>query len=80
MGDLLGALIALFIGILLIPIILLVVLLSLAAAGVGIAIGLAAAVIGIALHLFFWALPFILVFGLIWLVFRPSPKRQIARQ
>jgi len=80
MGDLIGGLIALIVGLLLIPIILLVVLLSLAAAGVGIAIGLAAAVIGIALHLFFWALPFILVLGLIWLVFRPSPRRQIARQ
>ena len=79
MGDLIGGLIALFIWLLIIPIILLAVLLSLAAAGVGIAIALVAAVIGIALHLFFWALPFLIVFGLIWLIFRPSSRR-IARQ
>ncbi len=79
MGDLIGGLIALFIWLLIIPIVLLAVLLAFAAAGVGIAIALAAAVIGIALHLFFWALPFLIVFGLIWLIFRPS-SRQIARQ
>ncbi|MCE9521851.1 MAG: hypothetical protein K8S25_05400 [Alphaproteobacteria bacterium] len=80
MGDLIAGLVALLVGLLLIPVVILVVLLSMAAIGVGIAFSLAAALIGIALHLFFWALPFILVFGLIWLVFRPSPRRQIARQ
>jgi hypothetical protein len=80
MGDLLGGLIALFVMILLIPVILLVVVLAMAATVGGVMIGIAAAAIGIALHLFFWALPFILVFGLIWLVFRPSPNRRIARQ
>ncbi len=79
MGDLLGGLIALFVALLLIPVILLVVFIALAATVGGLMIGIAAAAIGIALHLFFWALPFMLVFGLIWLVFRPSPRRQIAR-
>jgi hypothetical protein len=79
MGDLIGGFIALLVGLLLLPLILLVVVLALALTVGGVMIGIAAAAVGIALHLFFWALPFILVFGLIWLVFRPSPRRQIAR-
>jgi len=78
MGDLISGLIVLLLWFLIIPIILLALLLALAAAGVGIAIGLAAAAVGIALHLIWWALPFLVVFGLIWLIFRPS-GRQVAR-
>ena len=74
MGELIGGLIALLVWVLIIPIVILAVVLSLAAAGVGIAL----AAVGIVLHLFFAALPFLLVVGLVWLIFRPS-SRQVAR-
>jgi hypothetical protein len=75
MADFFGFLIAL----LMIPIILLVVLLSLAAAGVGIAIGLATAILGVGFSLAIWALPYVLVGGLIyWLFFRSSRGRGVA--
>jgi len=73
MGDLIGGLIALIVMLLVIPIIVVVVLLALG-------IGIAAALIGIAIQLFFWALPFIVVFGLLWLIFRPSRTREVVRQ
>ena len=74
MGELIGGLIALLVWILIIPIVIVAVVLSLAFAGVGIAL----AAVGIVLHLFFQALPFLLVLGLVWLIFRPS-TRQAAR-
>ncbi len=79
MGDLLGGLIALLVMALLLPVILLVILMGLMMAGVGLAVGLFFTVLGIAIHLFVWAAPFLLVFGLIYLIFRPSPKRELAR-
>ncbi len=74
MGDLLGGLIVLVVALAMIPVILFVVLVGLLAAGVGIAIALIAAV----LHLVFWAMPLLIVFGLVWLVFggrRREPAR-----
>ena len=69
MGDLLGGLIVLLVTLVLIPIIFFIVLVALALAGVGIVIGLIATVLGLAIHLVFWAAPLLIVFGLIWLVF-----------
>jgi hypothetical protein len=74
MGDLLGGLIVLLVALAMIPVILFVILVGLLAAGVGIAIALIAAV----LHIVFWAMPLLIVFGLIWLVFggrRREPAR-----
>lgn len=74
MGDLLGGLIVLLVALAMIPVILFVILVGLLAAGVGIAIALIAAV----LHLVFWAMPLLIVFGLVWLVFggrRREPAR-----
>ncbi|MFM9863919.1 MAG: hypothetical protein ACKVRO_09960 [Micropepsaceae bacterium] len=81
MGDLIGALIALFVFLLIAPIVILAVLVSLGFAAVGLAIGLAFTILGLAIQLLVWAAPFLLVFGLIYLIFRPSSsKRQLARQ
>ena len=74
MGDLLGGLIVLLVALAMIPVILFVILVGLLAAGVGIAIALIAAV----LHIVFWAMPLLIVFGLVWLVFggrRREPAR-----
>jgi len=78
MGDLLGGLIALLVGLIMIPIIFFIVLVALAMAGVGIFVGLIAAVLGLAIHLVVWAAPFIVVFGLIWLVFG-GRRRDVVR-
>ena len=80
MDGLIGGLIALLVWLLLVPVILLVVAFGLAIAVFGVALGVAAAVVGLAIHLFVSALPFLLIVGLIWLIFRPSSSRQIARQ
>ena len=80
MGDLLGALIALFVFLLIAPIVIIAVLVGLGFAAVGVLIGLAFSILGFAIHVLVWAAPFLLVFGLIYMVFRPSPKREIARQ
>ena len=80
MDGLIGALIALLVWLLIIPIILLVVAFGLAIGVFGIALGIAAALIGVAIHIFISALPFLLVVGLIWLVFRPSSRREVVRQ
>lgn len=74
MGDLLGGLIVLLISVALIPVVLFVILIGLVAAGVGIA----AAIIGLVLHLVFWAMPLLIVFFLVWLIFggrRREPAR-----
>ncbi len=65
MGDLFGGLIVALIALAMIPVILFVILVGLLAAGVGIAL----AVVGLVLHLVFWAMPLLIVFGLIWLIF-----------
>lgn len=81
MGDLFGALIAVLVLLLIAPIVIFAVLISLGFAAVGVAIGLAFAILGIAIELLIWAAPFLLVFGLIYWIFRPSPKRgELARQ
>lgn len=81
MGDLIGALIALFVFLLIAPIVILAVLVSLGFAAIGVAIGLAFTILGLAIQLLVWAAPFLLVFGLIYLIFRPSSaKRELARQ
>ena len=80
MGDLIGGLIALLVMALILPIVLLAILFGLMMAGVGLAAAIFFTVLGIAIHLFVWAAPFLLVFGLIYLIFRPSPKRELARQ
>ena len=81
MGDLLGALIALFVFLLIAPIVILAVLVGLGFAAIGVAIGLAFTILGLAIELLVWAAPFLLVFGLIYLIFRPSsPKRELARE
>jgi hypothetical protein len=81
MGDLIGALIALFVFLLIAPIVILAVLVSLGFAAIGVAIGLAFTILGLAIQILVWAAPFLLVFGLIYLIFRPSSsKRELARQ
>jgi hypothetical protein len=80
MGDLFGALIAFLVLLLVAPIVIFAVLIGLGFAAVGVAIGLAFAILGLAIELLVWAAPFLLVFGLIYLIFRPSPKRDLARQ
>lgn len=81
MGDLLGALIALFVFLLIAPIVILAVLVGLGFAAIGVAIGLAFTILGLAIEILVWAAPFLLVFGLIYLIFRPSSsKRELARQ
>ena len=80
MGDLFGALIAFLVLLLIAPIVIFAVLIGLGFAAVGVAIGLAFTILGIAIELLVWAAPFLLVFGLIYLIFRPSPKRDLARQ
>ncbi len=80
MGDLFGALIAFLVLLLIAPIVIFAVLIGLGFAAVGVAISLAFAILGIAIELLVWTAPFLLVFGLIYLIFRPSPKRDLARQ
>ncbi len=80
MGDVLGALIALFVFLLIAPIIILAVLVGLGFAAIGVALGLAFTILGLAIEILVWAAPFLLVFGLIYLIFRPSSKRELARQ
>ncbi len=81
MGDLLGALIALAVFLLIAPIVILAVLVGLGFAAIGVAIGLAFTILGLAIHILVWAAPFLLVLGLIYLIFRPSSsKRELARQ
>jgi cbb3-type cytochrome oxidase subunit 3 len=58
--------------------VLLAVLFALAATGVSLAIGLAFTLVGLVIHLAFALAPFILVLGLVWLVFRPSKRREVA--
>ena len=79
MGDLIGGLIAFLVLLLIAPIVIGAVVISLGLAAVGVVLSIAFALLGIVLHLFFWAAPFLLVFGLIYLIFRPSPKRELAR-
>ena len=78
MGDLLGGLIVLLVTLVLIPVIFFVVLIALAMAGVGLAIGLIFTVLGLAIHAVIWAAPFIVVFGLIWLIFG-GRRRDVVR-
>jgi hypothetical protein len=80
MGDFFGFLIALLVGLLILPIILLIVLFALVLAGVGTALGIALALLGILFHLFWAALPFLIIVGLLYLIFRPSRSREVARQ
>jgi hypothetical protein len=80
MGDLFGALIAFLVLLLIAPIVILAVVVGLGFAALGVAIGLAFTILGIAIELLVWAAPFLLVFGLIYWIFRPSPKRGLARQ
>jgi hypothetical protein len=80
MGDLLGALIAFLVLLMIAPIVIFAVVVGLGFAAIGVAISLAFTILGIAIHLLVWAAPFLLVFGLIYLIFRPSPKRDLARQ
>ena len=80
MGDLIGGLIALLVMILVAPIVIGAVVVGLGLAAVGVVLSIAFAIIGIALNILVWASPFIVVFGLIYLIFRPSPqKRELAR-
>lgn len=81
MGDLLGAIIALFVFLLIAPIVILAVLVAFGFAAIGVAIGLAFTILGLAIQFLVWAAPFLLVFGLIYLIFRPSSsKRELARE
>jgi hypothetical protein len=81
MGDFLGALIALLVILLIAPIVILAVLVALGFAAIGVAIGLAFTILGLAIQFLIWAAPFLLVFGLLYLIFRPSSsKRELARQ
>lgn len=79
MGDILGGLIVLLVALVLLPVIFFIVLVGLALAGVGIMIGLIATVLGVAIQAVVWAAPFILVFGLIWLIFGGGRSREVAR-
>jgi hypothetical protein len=80
MGDLFGALIAFLVLLLIAPIVIGAIVIGLGLAAVSVVLSIAFAVLGIVIHLLFWAAPFLLVLGLIYLVFRPSPKRDLARQ
>lgn len=80
MGDLFGALIAFLVFLLIAPIVILAVLVGLGFAAIGVALSLAFTILGLAIELLVWASPFLLVFGLIYWIFRPSPKRELARQ
>lgn len=81
MGELLGGLIALLMWLLIIPIIILALVFGLAAAGVGIAIALAATILSIAVSVIWSALPFLLIVGVLYLIFRPSSRsRDVAPQ
>jgi hypothetical protein len=80
MGDFFAALIALLVGLLILPIILLIVLFALVLAGIGTALGLALALLGIFFHLLWAALPFLLIVGVLYLIFRPARSREVVRQ
>jgi len=81
MGELLGGLIALLMWLLIIPIIILAVVFGLAAAGIGIFIALAATILSIAVSVIWSALPFLLIVGVLYLIFRPSSRsRDVAPQ
>jgi hypothetical protein len=80
MGGLLGALIALLVFLLIAPIVILAVLVALGLTALGIALAIAFTILGIVIELLVWAAPFLLVFGLIYLIFRKSPSREVARQ
>jgi uncharacterized BrkB/YihY/UPF0761 family membrane protein len=81
MGDLLGALIGFLVLLLVAPIVIFAVVVGLGFAAIGVALSILFTVFGLAIHLLVWAAPFLLVFGLLYLVFRPSPaKRDLARQ
>jgi hypothetical protein len=79
MGDLFGALITLFVFLLIAPIVILAIVVSLGLAAIGVAISIFFALLGLALHILFAASPFIVIFGLLYLIFRPSPKRELVR-
>lgn len=81
MGDLLGALIAFLVFLLVAPIVILVLLVAFGFAAVGVAIGLAFAVLGLAIELLVHAAPLLLIAGLIYVIlFRPSrAKREVAQ-
>lgn len=81
MGDLLGALIAFLVFLLIAPIVILALLVAFGFAAIGVAIGLAFAILGLAIELLVHAAPFLIVAGLIYVIFfRRSEKREIARQ
>jgi hypothetical protein len=81
MGDLFGALIGFLVLLLIAPIVILAIVVGLGFAALGVAISIVFTILGLAIHLLFWAAPFLLVFGLIYLIFRPSSsKRELARQ
>lgn len=82
MGELLGGLIALFVWLLIIPIVIVAVLFGLAIAGLGIAFTLAITILSLMVKLLIAAAPFLLVLGLLYLIFRPSQsqRRQIEQQ
>ena len=71
MGDLIGGLIVLLVALIVVPI---VVMAALVIAGIAIA----ATLIGIVIHLVFWAMPLLIIFGLIWLIFG-GRRREVAR-
>ncbi len=81
MGDLFGALIALLVFLLLAPIVIFIMLVAFGFAAVGVAIGIAFAILGLAINRLVHAAPFLLVAGLIYLIFfRRTPGREVARQ
>jgi hypothetical protein len=81
MGDLFGALIALLVFLLLAPIVIFIMLVAFGFAAVGVAIGIAFAILGLAINILVHAAPFLLVAGLIYLIFfRRTPSREVARQ
>jgi hypothetical protein len=80
MGDLFGALVAFLVLLLIAPFVIGAIVVALGLAALGVVLSIAFAVLGLVIQLLFWAAPFLLVFGLIYLVFRPSPKRDLARQ
>jgi asparagine N-glycosylation enzyme membrane subunit Stt3 len=80
MGDLFGALIGFLVLLMIAPIVIFAIVVGLGFAAVGVALSILFTVLGLAIHLLFWAAPFLLVLGLLYLVFRPSSsKRELAR-
>lgn len=79
MADLVGAFVGILIALVMIPIVALIVVFALAAAGIGIALSVAFTLLSVVLSLFVPLAPFILVGMAVYFLVKPSRADRIAK-